>query len=479
LIKEAENQRKRVKTMQINEKVKQYAGQYHMLMPNDTVIAGVSGGADSLCLLFLLYEFAREMPFNLAVVHVNHGVREEAGEDAAYVKQICEKLNIPFYLKEADVAALAKEQGISVEEAGRNVRYEAFFEVLELLTGGRNGKIAVAHTANDRAETMLFHLFRGTGLTGLSGIKPVREQIIRPLLCLEREEIERFLKEKGIAFCIDRTNNEDTYTRNKIRHHILPFAEENVCGGAVSHMNRTAEMLLETEEFLQKQTLCIYEKIAEETEQGIYLSVPDFLAQPGLLQKRLLLLCLEKLAAGRRDFGAVHIEDMRALFEKEGNKEQALPCGMTARREFDWVYIGSAAEQEEEYTGEEKKVPIPGKVEIDGCGVFEFEVFEYDKSKIIPQKTYTKWFDYDKIIKSLVLRTRKTGDYLTINESLSKKTLKKYFIEEKIPKKKRERLYVLAEGSHILWVPGYRISRYYKVEPETQRILQVQFRGGR
>ena len=466
------------------EKVKNYVKQYKMLVPGDIVVAGVSGGADSLCLLFMLEEIAEEMPLQIAVVHVNHGIREEAGEDAAYVEKICKELNVPFFLKEADVEAIAKRQGISTEEAGRNVRYEAFLEVLtqlrgaELLTKGARGKIAVAHTANDRAETMLFHLFRGTGLTGLSGIKPVRDRIIRPLLCLNREEIERYLEKKEIAFCIDRTNNEDTYTRNKIRHHILPYAEKNICTGTISHMNKTAEMLLETEEFLREQTARIYSGIAEEKENGIYISVKDFLEHPKLLQKRILLLCMEKLAAGRRDIGLVHIEDTLSLFVKEGNKEQILPYGIAARREFDKVFIGTDRRNSAEMHIEERKISIPGEIEIEGTGVFEFCVFEYDKSKIIPEKTYTKWLDYDKIEQSLVLRTRQTGDYLTINEELSKKTLKKYFIEEKIPKSERENLYVLAEGSHIVWVPGHRISQYYKITSQTKNILQVHLRGG-
>ena len=477
------------------EKVKNYIKQYNMLEPGDTVVAGVSGGADSLCLLFLLKEFAKDMPLQLAVVHVNHGIREEAGKDAAYVKQICEKLDVPFFLKEVNVEKIAKQQGISTEEAGRNVRYEAFSEVLTLLTKDeqftkgkqftkcKTGKIAVAHNANDRAETMLFHLFRGTGLTGLSGIKPVRGQIIRPLLCLDRKEIEQYMTKKEIAFCIDRTNNEDTYTRNKIRHHILPFAENNISTGAIGHMNQTAEMVLETEEFLWEQTVKIYEVIAEEKEDGIYIPVKDFMKQPKLLQKRILLLCMEKMAAGRRDIGQIHIEDMLALFTKAGNKEQNLPYGMTARREFDKVYIGTDRERRAGKKNEigrevrEIEIPIPGEIEIEGIGVLEFSVFEYDKSKIIPEKTYTKWFDCDKIVKSLVLRTRQTGDYLTINKALSKKTLKKYFIEEKISKNERDNLYVLAEGNHILWVPGYRISHYYKVSPETKNILQVHFRG--
>lgn len=460
------------------EKVRNYMQQYKMLVPGDTVVTGVSGGADSLCLLFMLKEFAEEMSLQLAVVHVNHGIREEAGEDAVYVEKICKELEVPFFLKEADVEAIAKSQGISTEEAGRNVRYEAFYEVLKQLNAEEQGKIAVAHNANDRAETMLFHLFRGTGLTGLSGIKPVRDRIIRPLLCLDREEIEQYLEKKEVTFCIDRTNNEDTYTRNKIRHHILPFAENNICTGAVSHMNRTAEMLLETEEFLREQTISIYNKIVEEKGNSVYVSVKEFINQPRLLQKRILLLCMEKIAAGRRDIGLVHIENILSLFTKEGNKELALPYGMSARRDFEKIFIGADSSKEIKKVSGEIEVLIPGEIEIEGIGVLEFRVFEYDKSKIIPEKTYTKWLDYDKIEKSLVLRTRQTGDYLTINKTLSKKTLKKYFIEEKIPKNERENIYVLAEGSHIIWVPGHRISQYYKITSETRNILQVHLRGG-
>jgi len=469
------------------EKVRQYVEQYGMLSPGDTVVAGISGGADSLCLLFLLHEFAKELPLNIAAVHINHKIREEAGEDAAYVKQICNKLEIPFYLKEFDVEGLAQEQGISTEEAGRNVRYQAFYEVLDqcLLTKAKKadvyrtdsrGKIAVAHTANDRAETMLFHLFRGTGLTGLTGIKPVRGQIIRPLLCLERAEIEKYLEEKGIAFCIDRTNYEDTYTRNKIRHHVLSYAEGNICDKSVSHMNRTAEMLMETEDFLSGQTLQEYQKITEKQETGYYIEVRRFRELHALLQKRILLLCMEELKAGRKDIGAVHIEAVRELFYKEGNKEQSLPGGIAAKREFDRVFIGRQEKSEDKLPV--RPVLVPCEIEIEGLGVFEFTCLEYDKSKIIPEKTYTKWFDYDKIIKSLVLRTRQTGDYLTIDEALSRKTLKKYMIQEKIPEKERNKIYVLADGDHILWVIGYRISQYYKVGPKTKKILQVRLRGG-
>ena len=175
-----------------------------MLQPGDRVVAGVSGGADSVCLLFLLLEWRREFPLDIAVVHVNHGIRPEAGEDARYVEKLCGEHRIPFFLTEADV----RQRSIlekAAEEWGAT-------------------KIAVAHNSNDRSETQLFHLFRGSGIRGLASILPVRGRIIRPILCLERWEIEDFLTQQGIFYCKDATNDEDDYTRNRIRHHILPYA---------------------------------------------------------------------------------------------------------------------------------------------------------------------------------------------------------------------------------------------------------------
>ena len=206
----------------IFEKVKRYADKHRMIAPGDTVVAGVSGGADSVCLFLMLCELAEEIDFHLAVVHVNHKIRPEAAADAAYVEELCKSRNIPFILEEKDVKEYAGEKHLSEEEAGREVRYQAFEEALGKYgscSGEKEGqgRIAVAHNANDRAETMLFHLFRGTGLTGAGGIRAVRGHIVRPLLCLRREEIEEYLGKKGVFFCIDRTNLEDTYTRNRIR----------------------------------------------------------------------------------------------------------------------------------------------------------------------------------------------------------------------------------------------------------------------
>ena len=177
------------------EKVFSFIEKHHMLTATDSLVVGVSGGADSVCLLFVLLEYRKRIPFSLAVVHVNHGIRQEAVQDESYVKQLCEANQLPFYPFHIKVRELAKQEKCSEEEAGRNARYEAFTRVAKEV--GAN-KIAVAHNCNDRSETMLFHLFRGSGLKGLGSIRPVRDQIIRPILCLERKEIEAYLENQGI-----------------------------------------------------------------------------------------------------------------------------------------------------------------------------------------------------------------------------------------------------------------------------------------
>ena len=249
-------------------KVTNFINKYQMLEAGDLVAVGVSGGADSVCLLHLLRRVSGEIPCTLLAVHVDHGVRPEAAKDAAYVEQLCRKMEIPFYLQKVDMNGYAKEHGLSPEEAGRQLRYAAFEEALkEYRREGQACKIAVAHNANDRAETMLFHIFRGSGIRGLRSIRPVREHVIRPILCLEREEIERYLAENHLEYCQDSTNEEDEYTRNKIRHHILPYAEREVCSGAVAHMGELADILAETEHYLEGQTrrrtIAIFSRIME------------------------------------------------------------------------------------------------------------------------------------------------------------------------------------------------------------------------
>ena len=519
-------------TDDIYNKVKNYIKRYQMISDSDIILTGVSGGADSVFLLVILAELTKELGFDLIVVHVHHGIRDDADKDAAYVEALCKELGLPFYLKKVDMSGYAKEMGLSPEEAGRRLRYQAFEEVLgevskadmaDIQSRGSKGscKIAVAHNKNDKAETMLFNLFRGSGLRGLGSIRPVRDNIIRPLLCLERSEIEAYLEQRKTAFCIDSTNEDDTYTRNKIRRHILPFVEEQISKNATTHMSDAADVLAETEDFIRRQTLlaferCLlrqpkksvrnekyaqYKKVSQyENDTNadvdkIMLDLNIFRQEEPFLQKMILLYCMEILTPHRKDITREHITALLDISTKNGTKELCLPYELTAYKEYDTLVIFKVPKKDSKDIQDIKNIQnklkseeylplpisVPGEVTVKGLGTLEFKYLEkndtfYKKDQIIPEKTYTKWFDCDKITRALVLRTREQGDYLTIDSDLRKKTVKEYMINEKIPKMQRESIYLLADGPHILWIPGYRISQYYKVDESTKRILQVRLK---
>lgn len=481
-----------IKREQIEKKVFAYIRKYHMLEAGDRVVAGISGGADSVCLLFVLLEWAKQCPLELAVVHVNHGIRKEAAEDASYVKALCSSLCIPFYLTEADVRRKAEEQKCSEEEAGRRVRYQAFAEAAEQF---RANKTAVAHNSNDLSETMLFHLFRGSGIKGLAGIQPVREQIIRPILCLEREEIEEYLRIRQLDFCHDATNDTDLYTRNRIRHNILPYAREYISEGCVQHMMQTAEMLSEAEEFLVQETEAKRKQLVQETGEYRRISTAGFSDCPKVLQKRLLFLLLKELSPMHRDISYVHIEKLLELFFVPGNRRISLPFGIEARREYENVIIEAGGSKRQDKMEEDGRVGAgavcvqldlgkkpPGwsrVIPLDAQSKLELKIIEtFDiKSKEVEQNQYTKWFDCDKIIGCVTVRTRRTGDYFTISDGKGgtvHKSLKDYMITEKLPRDIRDNIVLLAEEKHVLWLMGYRISQHYKINWNTKRILQVQ-----
>lgn len=466
-------------------KVINFIEKHHMIEADSLVAVGVSGGADSVCLLHILRRLSDKIPFRILAVHVDHGVRAESAEDAAYVERLCQELAIPFYLQKVDMNGYAEEQGLSSEEAGRQLRYAAFEEVLRQQQSAKVCKIAVAHNANDRAETMLFHLFRGSGMKGLSSIQPVRGSVIRPLLCLERAEIERYLAEQNLTFCQDSTNEEDKYTRNKIRHHILPYAEKEICSGAVIHMGELADIVSETERYLANQTKRLYEACVEEKEGCLSIQCGRLLAEDPAMYKRVLLSCMERLTPHRKDVTGQHISDLVNLMTKQGSKELSLPYGIKAYKEYERLLLCQSADGNMNRTDESGAadqayvIKPPVEIVVPGEGTYAFTLHESNGSFWEKQENrYTKWLDYDKITTDLLLRTRRRGDYLTIDAALHTQSVKQYMINEKIPKIRRDNMHVLADGAHVLWIPGYRISQRCKVDESTKRILQVQLRGG-
>ncbi len=452
------------------KEVQEFIRKQNMIEAGDCVLAGVSGGADSVCLLMELLEFQETCPFVLKVVHIEHGIRGDASiADAKFVEEFCQKYEIPFQLFSFDIKKIAKERKLTVEEAGRRVRYEAFEAAAKK---EENAKIAVAHNRDDQAETILMNLARGSGLKGLGGIRPVRENIIRPLLNTSRKQIEEALFARGIPWRIDVTNQELEYTRNRIRLEILPALTRHVNGQAVNHIAEAGMRLQKAEEYLQKQTGYLAEKYVKMEKGQVCLQRAGLREQEQLMQEYLIRFCLGRLVEGQKDIGQIHIEALCRLAAGENGKSLDLPGNIRAVNKNKNLVFEKKSTESTDLQKSVKELEIPGITKW-GELCIKTEILPY-KQQIIPEKKYTKWFDYDTISYMPVIRTRKMGDYLRIHADGGKKSLKRYLIDEKIPREEREDLPLLADGDHILWVIGYRISEGYKVTEHTKKILQIQ-----
>ena len=283
----------------MKEQVLQTIAEYSMLKPKDSIIVGVSGGPDSITLLDLLVSLRQEWELQLYVCHINHGIRQEAKHDEEYVKAYCQKNGISCYVKHIQVAEIAKQKKISTETAGREERY-AFFEEIAEKVGANH--IATAHTANDNAETILMNLLRGTGISGLKGIEPIRDgRYIRPLITCTRKQIEAYCAEKNLQPCIDQTNFENIYTRNKIRNELLPMLEQEFNPNIITGLNRLGDLVQEEEACWEKQLAQIYaELVQEETKEKIALDWKAFQKLEPLVQSKMLRYTVQKLCGTTR-----------------------------------------------------------------------------------------------------------------------------------------------------------------------------------
>ena len=457
-------------------KISTFISENKLICPKDKVLVGISGGPDSVCLLFVLLGLREELDFELMAVHVNHCLRgEEADRDQAFVEELCAAQRIPLQCVVKKVQERAEKDKLSIEEAGRICRYEVFRQEAE--RWGYN-RIAVGHHGDDQAETMLFHLFRGTGLRGLAGMEPERDGLIRPLLCVERQEILKWLQEQRLSWRIDSTNGNDMYTRNRIRHVILSYIKEEINPKAVKHMVKTAEELSAIEHYMSEETERAFDLCVQRKPQGCFISAEPFSNLPSVLATRLIRRCFAETGRGLKDLERQHISLVEKLFQKQTGSSFCLPAGIRAIREYGGVYLGMDDIKEEKSGQEDIFSPqIPGCSKVGG-EEWLFSLEKPQKDQLIPEKTYTKWFDYDKIENYLEIRTRKPGDYLEINQDHGRKKLKKFLIDNKISVKIRDKLFLLADGNHIIWIPGIRISEGYKVTENTRQVLKVQIYGG-
>lgn len=293
---------------------------YNLIKANDKIVLGVSGGPDSLFMLDILNKLKDELQIEIVVAHINHMIRDEADEEEQFVKEFCEKINVEFYSKRIKAEEYANKNKIGLEEAGRKIRYEFFEEVLQKT---KANKIAVAHNKNDKVETMIMHLLRGSGVSGLQGIQvQTNNKIIRPIIEISREEIEKYCKEENLEPRIDKSNFDNTYTRNKVRNVVIPYINQEFNPNFIETMTRLSEVIAEENTFLNNLTKTEYQKIVlQKNEQEIVLDLKKFNELDNIIKKRIILYTVSNLRGGSQGIEKVHIEDIVKLCQNNiGNK---------------------------------------------------------------------------------------------------------------------------------------------------------------
>lgn len=301
-------------------KIKETIEKYNLINSGDKIVVGVSGGPDSICLLHTLNSLKEELNIQLFVAHINHMIRENAKIDEEYVIDFCNKINVPVYVKHIDVHKISEEQKLSIEEAGRNARYDFFDEILEK-TGAN--KIAIAHNSNDKAETVIMNILRGSGISGLKGIEPKRaNKYIRPLIETSREEIEKYCKDNNLETRHDESNDENIYNRNKIRNIVIPYIKKEFNANIVNTINRLSEVATEESEYINKIVEIEYNKICVNTnEDYIELDLKKFNELDNVLKRRIVLYTVNNLQNHTKGIEKVNIEDIIKLCSNNiGNK---------------------------------------------------------------------------------------------------------------------------------------------------------------
>lgn len=447
-----------------------------MFDKGDKVIVAVSGGPDSTCLLKVLYDLRENLGIYISVAHLNHCLRgKEADKDEEYVKQFCCKLNIDFYSKKVDVNSLAKKRGISSEMAGRSARYEFFQEIREQIQGS---KIAIAHNANDQAETILMRIMRGTGLTGLMGISPVRDRIyVRPLIKVTRDEIEEYCIKNELNPKIDATNFESIYGRNKVRLEIIPYIKEKFNTDIVMTLNRLSDTLRVDNEYLESISLEKYKLYCKEKEKKVTINKEAF-SQPEAILTRIIRLSISYVNESTYNFEKKHIFDIIDIQKYHSTGTVlSLPSGIEAYNNYGNIDLYSSKElTSKDITEYELEIGKTNAIVNDKIKV-TFRILNSDEAINLKKNKFIKYFSYDNMKGKITLRYRRDGDRFNPIGMSGTKKIKDIFMDMKIEKELRDKIPLICFDSEIAWITGYMVSDKYKVKEDTKTILEIKYEG--
>ena len=435
--------------------------EHDMFFDCENIIVGLSGGADSVSLLFLLREIIsqKEEKINIIAAHINHMLRgEDSLGDEKYVSDLCDRLKVKLEIKQCNVSELAQSRKISVEMAGREVRYEFFKELSDKF---EKCKVAVAHNMDDRVETVLFNVIRGTGISGLKGIPYTRDNVIRPLLDLSKEEIRKYCREMGEEIREDKSNFSNEYTRNKIRLDLIPYIDEKFDVDITEKIIRLSKNAETDDDFILQSAVESMKKCVCEDK----IVVSEFAKNHIALKIKILqLFCGGKLEKK-------HIEKLILFVEgAQSGKYFELTGNSIMKKEYGSVYLAKKKKEDSlcfEY-------PAMGVFYIEPIGAkVSCFVSECEKIGNFCNSSFNQTFDYDKINNSAVIRNRRDGDVFFPYKGKGSKKLKDFFIDSKMPVFQRNRQILLASGNEIVWIVGMRLGNNYLPDANTKRFLNI------
>ncbi|MBM3285343.1 MAG: tRNA lysidine(34) synthetase TilS [Candidatus Aminicenantes bacterium] len=452
------------------DKVQKTIEKHRLLEKGDKVLIACSGGPDSTALLAVLLELRELYSLRLALAHFNHMLRRSADADERFVLKAAREHALPLYLKRENIRVYACQHGLNIEEAGRERRY-AFLRATAARTGAT--KIATGHTMTDQAETLLLRLLRGSGPRGLAGIAPLVDGlVIRPLLGIERREVEAYLKARRLSFRTDESNFDRRYLRNRIRLELIPLLEKRFEPRAVRQLSRLADILRDEEDFLETIAKAEATK-AVRTEKGrVFLDVRALASLPPALARRVVRIFLARVKGDLRRIGYGDVESVRLLGE---NREARLPGGPALRREKERVFLKPSARQKLrwEYLWDGRK-----GLAVQEIGLF----FSGRKRKIKPGEVPRLPFDDERrafldaanLRFPLLVRNRREGDRYQPLGAPGRKKLKEVMRARNVPIGERDSRPVFLSGNRIVWVPGLPVAEAFKVTRQTKEVLVIE-----
>ena len=480
-------------TIDFVQQMHRLISQHNMIESDETVLVAVSGGADSLALLYGLHALHKQLNCRFHVVHLNHCLRPDADADADFVQQHASLLGLPCTVRRAEVPRLVKEWKLSVEAAGRKARYQ-FYETVCTEVGAT--KVALGHHQDDTAETVLMNLIRGSGATGLKGIAPVRDlKIIRPLVRFTRQQIEAFLTSVGVTPRHDATNTDRRYLRNRIRHELIPLLESNYNPNIKTGLSRTADVLGAESEYLHTTALAAFEacRISDTDKAAVpnslVLNRTQFRAYHVALQRRVLRQGVAEILGDMNDLYFVHYEAMLNLIEGNApNAALALPNSLRFRRVYQHLVFEKCTSSELSLTGTSGSfnypLVVPGKTFITAlkaeittevCDASSHETLALSAGKFEAMLDYEKLKEIFAEASPLTVRNRRRGDRFQPYGMQGTKKIKDFLIDAKVPRSERDSIPLLVCGDRVLWLIGYTTCEPFKIESSTRQYLYLRY----